>query len=174
MDPRIGLSLPACRKWRTLRGRHSGGNPLQYPVRSDGVDSGPHEQCGSTTSLDDHCLVAGISCWLYFQPWGLAEAPRNHSDLAKIEEKGGYIAPETPPGCLWYRRRGFGYENKQTKQTSNFGAFVILIWPCLALQWSPCNPLNHLAYPPLEGRQKLTSWASGLTELELVRLVSKI
>ena len=64
MDPRIGLSLPACRKWRTLRGRHSGGNPLQYPVRSDGVDSGPHEQCGSTTSLDDHCLVAGISCWL--------------------------------------------------------------------------------------------------------------
>ena len=33
-------------------------------------------------------------------PRGLAEAPRNHSDLAKIEEKGGYIAPETPPGCL--------------------------------------------------------------------------
>ena len=64
MDPRIGLSLPACRKWRTLRGRHSGGNPLQHPVGSDGVDSGPHEQCGSTTSLDDHCLVAGISCWL--------------------------------------------------------------------------------------------------------------
>ena len=48
----------------SLHGRHSGGNPLQHPVRSDGVDSGPHEQCGSTTSLDDHCLVAGISCWL--------------------------------------------------------------------------------------------------------------
>ena len=53
-------------KWQTLRGRHSGGNPLQHPVRSDGVDSGPHEQCGSTTSLDDHCLIAGISCWLQY------------------------------------------------------------------------------------------------------------
>ena len=31
---------------------------------------------------------------------GLAEAPRNHSDLAKMEEKGGYISLETPPGCL--------------------------------------------------------------------------
>ena len=49
----------------------------------------------------DHCLVAGITCWLqYYQPRGLAEAPRNHSDLAKIEEKGGYIALVTPPGCL--------------------------------------------------------------------------
>ena len=36
------------------------------------------------------------------------------SDLAKMEEKGGYIALETPPGC--YRRRGFGYENKQTNK----------------------------------------------------------
>ena len=84
-----------------MHGRHSGGNPLQYPVGSDWVDFGPHEQCGSTNSLDDHCQVAGISCWLpYYQTRGLAEAPRNHSDLPKIEEKGGYIALETPPGCL--------------------------------------------------------------------------
>ena len=41
-----------------------GGSTLQHPVGSDGVDSGPLEQCGSTTSLDDHCLVAGISCLL--------------------------------------------------------------------------------------------------------------
>ena len=33
-------------------------------IKLSGVDSGPHEQCGSTTSLDDDCLVAGISCWL--------------------------------------------------------------------------------------------------------------
>ena len=33
-----------------------------------------------------------------------------------MEEKGGYLAPETPPGCLRYRRRGFGYENKQTNK----------------------------------------------------------
>ena len=44
------LSLPTCRRWRTLHGRHSVGNPLQYPVGSDGVDFGPHEQCGSTTN----------------------------------------------------------------------------------------------------------------------------
>ena len=34
------------------------------------------------------------------QRTGGVGAPRNHSDLAKMEKKGGYIAPETPPGCL--------------------------------------------------------------------------
>ena len=54
-----------------------------------------HNLCGSTTSLDDHCLVAGISFWLQNvspEVLRLAEAPRNHFDLAKMEEKEGYIA----------------------------------------------------------------------------------
>ena len=40
------------------------------------------------------------------------------------------IALETPPGCIWYRRRGFGYEYKQTLRptrckTSQVGNAVI-------------------------------------------------
>ena len=50
-----------------------------------------------TTSVDDHCLVAGFSCMLKdYMPRGLAEAPRNCSVPAKLVEKGGYIALELP------------------------------------------------------------------------------
>ena len=41
--------------------------------------------------------------------WGLAEAPGNHSDLAKIEKKGGYIALGS-----W----NFHWLTKTNKQTS--------------------------------------------------------
>ena len=83
-----------------MHGRHSGGNPLQHPVGSDGVDSGPHEQCGSTTSLDDHCLVAGISCWLQYISPEVLQRLLETILTWKMEEKGGYIALETPPDCL--------------------------------------------------------------------------
>ena len=54
---------------------------VRKQTNKHGVDSGPHEHCGSTTSLDGHCLVADISCWLQ-NIRDLAEAPGNHSDLA--------------------------------------------------------------------------------------------
>jgi hypothetical protein len=41
---------------------HCGGNPILDYAKFERGEFWPHEKCVTTTSLDDHCLVAGISC----------------------------------------------------------------------------------------------------------------
>ena len=60
----------------------------QSSISQNGVDSGPHSQCGTTNRLDYRCLVAGFKYWLKdYLPRGLIEAPKNYSKPVKLEEK---------------------------------------------------------------------------------------
>ena len=80
-------------------------------------ESRSHEQCDTVTSLVISVWSWALAAQAWTVPQGLAEALETQSS-DRWSLRWGYIAIETPPRVALVQSGGFGYQNKQTNNTS--------------------------------------------------------